>query len=68
MIAGEPDRYHAPAYLWHRGWVGIRLDRGRVAWEQVAGLVTDSYLLVAPKRLAEQAVEKGRSSPARERR
>jgi len=32
--------------------VGLRLDAGRIDWDLVAELVTDSYLLVAPKRLA----------------
>jgi len=40
------------AYIGARGWVGLRLDAGRIDWDLVAELVTDSYLLVAPKRLA----------------
>jgi predicted DNA-binding protein (MmcQ/YjbR family) len=64
LIAGDPERYYPPAYLHHRGWIGLRLDREPVDWEEVAGLVTDSYLLVAPKRLAREAVEKSGSSPA----
>jgi hypothetical protein len=30
----------------------VRLDAGPIDWDQVAELVTDSYLTVAPKRLA----------------
>ena len=52
MIAADPERYYAPAYLGHRGWIGLRLDTREVDWEDVAGLISDSYLLVAPKRLA----------------
>ncbi len=52
LIAGQPERYYAPAYLGARGWLGLRLDVEPVDWEEVAGLVSDSYLLVAPKRLA----------------
>jgi predicted DNA-binding protein (MmcQ/YjbR family) len=68
LIAGDPERYYPPAYLHHRGWIGLRLDREPVDWEEVAGLVTDSYLLVAPRRLAREAIERSRSSPRRERR
>jgi predicted DNA-binding protein (MmcQ/YjbR family) len=63
LIAGDPERYYPPAYLHHRGWVGLRLDREPVDWEEVAGLVTDSYLLVAPKKLAREAVDNAGSSP-----
>jgi predicted DNA-binding protein (MmcQ/YjbR family) len=63
LIAGDPERYYPPAYLHHRGWIGLRLDREPVDWEEVAGLVTDSYLLVAPKKLAREAVERSGSSP-----
>jgi predicted DNA-binding protein (MmcQ/YjbR family) len=62
LIAGQPERYYPPAYLWHRGWLGLRIDVEPVDWEEVAGLVTDSYLLVAPKRLAAQAIEAARAA------
>jgi predicted DNA-binding protein (MmcQ/YjbR family) len=65
MIGADP-RYYRPAYLGHRGWVGLRLDTEEVDWEEVAGLVGDGYLLVAPKRLAAQAEQQAaqsRSSP-----
>jgi hypothetical protein len=52
LIAASPDRFYKPAYLHHRGWVGLRLDSGRVDWTEVADFVTDSYLAVAPARLA----------------
>ena len=68
LIAGRPERYYAPAYLGPRGWVGVRVDVEPVDWEEVAGLVTDSYLLVAPKRLAREAITESGSSPPGERR
>ncbi len=52
LIAASPDRFYKPAYLHHRGWVGLRLDTGPVDWTEVTDFVTDSYLAVAPKRLA----------------
>jgi predicted DNA-binding protein (MmcQ/YjbR family) len=51
-VASDPSRFYLPAYIGSRGWVGLRLDRGRIDWREVADLVTDSYRLVAPKRLA----------------
>jgi hypothetical protein len=52
LVAAEPERFYTPAYLGPRGWVGLRLDRAEVDWTEVTDLVTESYLLVAPKRLA----------------
>jgi hypothetical protein len=54
LIAASPDRFYKAAYLHHRGWVGLRLDTGAVDWTEVADFVADSYLAVAPKRLAAQ--------------
>ena len=36
----------------HHGWVGLRLDRPSVDWAEVEDMAVESYLLVAPKRLA----------------
>lgn len=55
LIAADPVRFFAPAYLHHRGWVGVRVDRDTgTDWEEVGELVRDSYRLVAPKRLGAQ--------------
>jgi hypothetical protein len=43
---------HLPAYLGPRGWVALRLDIGKVNWDEVADLVAASYRQIAPKRLA----------------
>jgi hypothetical protein len=58
MIAAGPARFYAPAYLWHRGWVALRLDTARIDWDEVADVAAESYILVAPKRLA-ALVERG---------
>jgi hypothetical protein len=52
LIAAQPERFYSPAYIGPRGWVGLRLDRGEIDWEEVAELIKASYLLNAPKRLA----------------
>ena len=46
----EPDRFFVPPYVGHRGWLGVRLDVD-VDWDEVAGIVEDSYRQVAPKTL-----------------
>lgn len=52
LVAAQPDRFYMPAYIGSKGWVALRLDVGRVDWEEVAELVACSYRLVAPQRLA----------------
>jgi predicted DNA-binding protein (MmcQ/YjbR family) len=39
-----------PAYVGHRGWLGVRLDRD-LDWDEVAGIIEDAHRLVAPKKL-----------------
>ena len=51
LVGAEPARYFVPAYLGHRGWIGVRPDVA-IDWDEVADLVTNSYRLIAPKRLA----------------
>jgi predicted DNA-binding protein (MmcQ/YjbR family) len=55
MIKSAADRFFIPPYVGPSGWVGAWLD-GRVDWEELAVLLRDAYLLVAPKRLAAQLV------------
>ena len=52
LAEAHPDRFYKPAYIGPRGWLGLRLDTGTVDWTEVAEFVAQSYLLVAPKRLA----------------
>lgn len=51
LVGADPERFFVPPYVGHRGWVGMRLDRGP-DWNEVAELVRRSYRLTAPKRLA----------------
>jgi predicted DNA-binding protein (MmcQ/YjbR family) len=52
LIDERPDRFYRPAYLGHRGWVGLRLDTPALDWDEVAGVVVESYRLCAPRALA----------------
>jgi predicted DNA-binding protein (MmcQ/YjbR family) len=47
----DPERFYLPAHIGSRGWFGMRLDRGRVAWREVAEIVEASYRLTAPRAL-----------------
>jgi len=51
LVAAAPARFFVPPYVGHRGWIGIRLDAAP-EWDEVADLVTASYQMTAPKRLA----------------
>jgi hypothetical protein len=50
MVQAEPDRFFRPAYVGHRGWLGLRLDR-ELDWGEVAEVIEDAYRTVAPKTL-----------------
>ena len=52
LLAAAPERVARSSYTGGRGWLTLRLDVGEVDWDEVGELVTDSYRLVAPKRLA----------------
>lgn len=50
MVDEDPRRFFVPAYVGHRGWLGLRLDID-VDWDEVAQVVEDAYRTVAPARL-----------------
>jgi hypothetical protein len=54
LVEGEPARFYVPPYFGHRGWIGVRLDRGFDHGE-IAGIIEDAYAEVAPPRLVEAA-------------
>jgi hypothetical protein len=66
-VRRDPERYYLPDYIGPRGWFGLRLDRGRVDWQEVRSIVKRSYLLTAPKTLLKRLEAAGvarRASPA----
>lgn len=66
LVAGRPDVFFRPPYVGHRGWLGIRLDRGLDEGE-LADLLADAYTVVAPVKLAARLradQDRGLSSPA----
>jgi predicted DNA-binding protein (MmcQ/YjbR family) len=52
LVGSDPQRWFVPAYVGHRGWVGLRLDTRTVDWAEAREMLMESYCLTAPKRLA----------------
>jgi hypothetical protein len=51
LTDSSPDRFFVPPYVGHRGWIGVRLEDDP-DWDQVAGLVEEAFVTVAPGRLS----------------
>jgi predicted DNA-binding protein (MmcQ/YjbR family) len=51
LTGADPERFFAPPYVGHKGWIGMRLDSDP-DWDEVAEVVKRSYRLIAPRRLA----------------
>jgi hypothetical protein len=54
LVEAQPKRFYLPAYVASRGWVALRLDLGKIDWDEVEELLLGSYIVTAPKRLAEK--------------
>ena len=54
LVDADAERFFRPPYVGHRGWLGMRLDRG-LDWEELAGIAEDAYAEVAPAKLVEAA-------------
>ena len=52
LVEADPERFFVPPYVGHRGWLGVRLDRG-LRWDEIAGIAEDAYAEVAPAKLVE---------------
>ena len=53
LVGADPDRFFVPAYVGHRGWIGVAL-RVEHDWDELGDLIEESYRMTAPKRLAAQ--------------
>ena len=53
LVDADPEKFFVPPYVGHRGWLGVRLDRG-LDWEELAGIAEDAYCTVAPKKLLDE--------------
>ena len=54
LVEADGERFFVPPYVGHRGWLGVRLDRG-LDWDELAGIVEDAYAEIAPPSLVEAA-------------
>jgi hypothetical protein len=54
LADADAEKFFVPPYVGHRGWLGVRLDRG-LDWNELAGIAEDAYAEVAPARLVEAA-------------
>jgi hypothetical protein len=54
LTEAQPGRFYLPAYIASRGWVALRLDIGKINWNEVQELLWGSYALVAPTRRVDQ--------------
>ncbi|MCC6621149.1 MAG: MmcQ/YjbR family DNA-binding protein [Deltaproteobacteria bacterium] len=52
LAARLPDRYFNPAYMGPRGWLGVRLEAGRVDWADVEARVVRSHGAAVPAKKA----------------
>src|SRR5689334_25129206 len=43
LAEAQPKRFYLPAYIGSRGWVALRLDVGKIDWEEVEELLSTSY-------------------------
>ena len=57
LVEADPERFYVPAYVGHRGWIGVRLDRLDRGFDrdEIAGILEDAYAEVAPPKLVEAA-------------
>ena len=51
-VGSEQERYFRPPYLGSSGWIGIWLNpEVDPEWDEIEEIVTESYRLIAPKKL-----------------
>lgn len=51
LMEKEPGRFHIPAYLGPRGWIGFDFAN-EADWDEINEMLRQSYALTAPKTLA----------------
>lgn len=65
LVDFAPERFHIPAYLGARGWVGLWIDLPTIDWDEVQSLLIDAYRLTASKRLVAQLDSRISDLPSR---
>jgi hypothetical protein len=54
LAESYPDRFHVPAYVGPKGWLGLWLDLPAIDWDEIEALITEAYRLAAPRKLVAQ--------------
>ena len=52
LVSANPELFHLPRYLWHKGWIGAWLDIKKVDWDAVDAVLVDAWRMTAPRSLA----------------
>ena len=55
LVGSEPTTFSIPAYVGHHGWVGVTL--AKVDPDELRELITEAWLMSAPKRLTRELDE-----------
>jgi hypothetical protein len=62
LIADRSGEFFRPPYVGHRGWLGVRLDRG-LALDELTDLCEDAYCVVAPPTLVRRFLSAAHGGP-----
>lgn len=65
LVAEDPARFFRPAYVGHRGWLGVVLDGtgpDAADRDEITEIVTDAWRCVAPARPAGSTADPGRGA------
>ena len=54
LVENHPGIYSVPRYVGSKGWVAVRANADDVDWDELSGLLFESYQLIAPKSLLKQ--------------
>jgi len=60
LVEADSERFFVPPYVGHRGWLGVRLDRG-LDWDELAGIAEDAWAEIAPPKLVASASSRPRA-------
>jgi predicted DNA-binding protein (MmcQ/YjbR family) len=55
LVELDPQKYFKPPYMARHGWVGVYLDTGEVDWDEIAGMASVAWSLVAPASVQRRA-------------
>ena len=49
LVGVDSERWFVPPYVGHRGWLGLRLDRDEVDWDEAAGALEDAHAFMTER-------------------